>query len=44
MAKQLLPGDSFPNYRVKTVDGGTLNIPANLTGEYAVIMFYRGLW
>jgi hypothetical protein len=44
MAKQLLPGDRFPNYSVQTVDGRTLNIPAGLTGEYAVIIFYRGIW
>jgi peroxiredoxin len=44
MAQQLLPGDSFPNYEVQTVAGRTLNIPADLTGEYAVIIFYRGVW
>ncbi len=44
MAKQLLPGDQFPSYTVKTVEGRTLNIPADLTGEYSVIIFYRGIW
>jgi peroxiredoxin len=44
MAKQLGPGDLFPNYEVSTVDGGVLNIPADLKGEYAVIIFYRGIW
>ena len=44
MAKQLGPGDPFPNYTVPTVDGATLNIPADLNGEYAVIIFYRGIW
>ena len=44
MAKQLGPGDPFPNYTVPTVNGATLNIPADLNGEYALIIFYRGIW
>ncbi len=44
MAKQLGPGDEFPNYQVSTAAGGTLNLPADLKAEYAVILFYRGLW
>jgi peroxiredoxin len=44
MAKQLKPGDLFPTYTVPITDGGTLNIPADLAGEYAVIIFYRGVW
>ncbi|HEY7713804.1 MAG TPA: hypothetical protein VIE90_04830 [Candidatus Binatia bacterium] len=44
MARQLGPGDPFPSYKVATVDRGALNIPADLTGEYAVVIFYRGVW
>jgi len=44
MAKQLNPGDAFPNYGVPLVSGGTLTIPADIKGEYAVIIFYRGIW
>ena len=44
MAKQLGPGDKFPDYTVPTADGGVLNIPADLKGEYAVIIYYRGIW
>ena len=44
MAKQLGPGDSFPNYTVRTAGGGRLNIPADFKGDYAVIIFYRGMW
>lgn len=44
MAKQLGPGDPFPNYTVPTAGGGTLNIPADVKGDYAVIIFYRGIW
>ena len=43
MAKQLGPGDKFPNYTIPTVDG-RLNIPADIEREYAVILFYRGIW
>ena len=44
MAKQLNPGDWFPNFTVPVTDGRTLNLPADLTGEYTVIIFYRGIW
>lgn len=44
MAKQLGPGDSFPNYTVPTAGSSTLNIPEDIHGEYAVIIFYRGIW
>ena len=44
MAKQLNPGDAFPEYKIPTVDGRNLNIPADLKGDYAVIIFYRGVW
>ncbi|HEX9660818.1 MAG TPA: hypothetical protein VGB27_00925 [Candidatus Binatia bacterium] len=44
MAKQLNPGDLFPNFRVPISDGRTMNIPADLKGDYAVIIFYRGVW
>ena len=44
MAQQLNGGDSFPEYVVKTVDGKTLRIPQDLSGEYAVLLFYRGGW
>jgi peroxiredoxin len=44
MAKQLNPGDLFPKYCVAVTDGTTLNIPDDLRGEYAVIIFYRGIW
>jgi peroxiredoxin len=44
MAKQLNHGDLFPNFTVPVTDGRILNIPADLTGEYAVIIFYRGIW
>ncbi len=44
MARQLNPGDPFPNYHIQVTDGRTLSIPQDLGGEYAVIIFYRGIW
>jgi peroxiredoxin len=44
MAKQLNVGDSFPDYEVRVVDGRTLRLPRDLTGEYSVLLFYRGGW
>ena len=44
MAKQSGPGDTFPGYRVPTVNGPIIELPADLKGEYAVILFYRGIW
>lgn len=44
MARQLNPGDLFPDYTIQLTDEKTLNVPRDLTGEYAVIIFYRGIW
>jgi peroxiredoxin len=44
MAKQLNPGDPFPSFSAPLTDGRTLNIPSDLKGEYAVIIYYRGIW
>jgi peroxiredoxin len=44
MAKQLNSGDPFPEYEVNIVDGRTLRLPSDLTGDYAVLIFYRGSW
>jgi peroxiredoxin len=44
MARQLNVGDRFPEYRVQTVDGWTLHLPQDLSGEYSVLLFYRGHW
>jgi peroxiredoxin len=40
----LNPGDHFPPITITPVDGDPLEIPAALTGEFAVILFYRGSW
>ncbi|MGE5302083.1 MAG: hypothetical protein ACM3TN_02070 [Alphaproteobacteria bacterium] len=44
MAQQLNAGDLFPEYAVQIVDGRVLRIPQDLSGEYSVLLFYRGAW
>ena len=44
MTRQLDAGDMLPEYIVNTVDGRTLKVPQDLSGEYSVILFYRGSW
>jgi hypothetical protein len=44
MAKQLDACDRFPQYQVRTVDGRTLQLPEDLSGEYSAVIFYRGGW
>ena len=44
MTRQLDASDMFPEYIVNTVDGRTLKVPQDLSGEYSVILFYRGSW
>lgn len=42
--ERLSAGDAFPEFRVTTVEGQGLSIPAELQGEYAIILFYRAWW
>lgn len=44
MARQLNPGDLFPTFTVNLTDGRSLDLPGDLKGEYAVIIYYRGVW
>jgi peroxiredoxin len=44
MTKQLNPGDPFPAFDVNLTDGRILKLPIDLKGEYAVIIYYRGIW
>jgi hypothetical protein len=44
MGQQLNVDDTFPEYVVQTTEGITLSIPGDLRGEYAVLLFYRGVW
>jgi peroxiredoxin len=44
MARQINPGDPFPTFNVSLTDGRTLMLPGDLDGQYAVIIYYRGIW
>ena len=44
MTTQLNMGALFPEYVVQTTDGRTLHLPQDLSGEYSVLIFYRGGW
>src|SRR5215470_13077045 len=44
MSSQLHNGDLFPDLTIDVVGGGTLPLPRDLAGSYAVILFYRGSW
>jgi len=44
MARQLNAGDLFPDYQVQTTNGRTFDLPQDLTGDYSVLIFYRGIW
>lgn len=44
MARQLNAGDLFPEYLVQTTEGRSLKLPRDLSGEYSVLIFYRGIW
>ena len=40
----LSPGDMFPALSVTLSDGSTFQLPGDLAGHYAVVLFYRGSW
>jgi peroxiredoxin len=37
-------GDAFPKLEVPAVGGGTIALPAALSGSWAVVLIYRGAW
>jgi len=44
MVRLLNAGDVFPEYQVRTTGGGIQSIPRDFSGEFAVLLFYRGGW
>jgi peroxiredoxin len=44
MKTRLQNGERFPDLSVHTVGGNQLNLPRDVEGSYAVILFYRGAW
>ena len=44
MAEKLQQGDRFPSVSLRLVEGGSLQIPGDLTSRYTAVLFYRGHW
>ncbi|MEM6707858.1 MAG: hypothetical protein AAF648_03660 [Pseudomonadota bacterium] len=43
-ANLLSPGDPLPSFELRFTSGDTLSVPDAITGDYAVLLFYRGHW
>ena len=43
-AFRLNNGDRFPDLAARLVGGGTLSLPTDLAGSWAVVLFNRGSW
>lgn len=37
-------GDAFPNLTCQTLDDTTLSLPADLAGNWSIVILYRGTW
>ena len=44
MSKKLDTGDAFPQLNLSLAGGGSMTVPDDLGGAYAVLLFYRGHW
>jgi peroxiredoxin len=44
MGEKLQQGDRFPSINLKLVNGGTIEIPCQMSGRYVALLFYRGHW
>lgn len=42
MNEKLKDGDSFPDFPLNLVDGGSLTLPLEPAANYVVVLFYRG--
>ena len=40
----LTPGDTFPSLTITPVDAEPLELPDDVNGQFAVVLFYRGSW
>jgi peroxiredoxin len=41
---RLVNGQALPTLQVELVGGGTLSLPEDLNGSFAVVLLYRGSW
>ncbi len=44
MNKKLDTGDAFPKLSLSLAGGASMTVPDDLSGNYAVLLFYRGHW
>jgi len=44
MTTKLQPVDLFPDITLSGVDGSEINLPADLSSPFTVVLFYRGHW
>jgi hypothetical protein len=44
MAGKLYSGEVFPSLSISLTDGRSVTVPADLGGDYRIILFYRGHW
>ena len=42
--EKLQQGDRFPSITLNLVGGGQVNLPQDMPGRYAAVLFYRGHW
>lgn len=40
----LSPGDAFPSLTLARAGGGLLRLPDDVSGQFGVVLFYRGSW
>ena len=44
MTTMLTSGDQFPDITLNGADGSQIQLPADLTTPYTIVLFYRGHW
>ena len=44
MGQKLQQGDRFPSITLRLTSGESVNMPGDMTGRYAALLFYRGHW
>ncbi len=42
--EKLDAGDQLPDLTIKVGETQTINLPGDITTDYAIVLFYRGHW
>jgi peroxiredoxin len=37
-------GDQLPDFNLQVGEGNIINLPSDISTDYAIILFYRGHW